>query len=126
MKDKVLWFSRHEITAAQVADLESLRYEVVTDAKATALASQNLTLTNYQHVSAQLMAIAKEMECHTIAGVFPTLILKEAWDQTRFFVHRSGTLGEGITLLAAHNETRSAEGGKPTFVHGGFFSVGLL
>lgn len=124
IKYKTLWFSRHPISADQAAEIGKF---LVLDERATAMASMNLTVDNYRQVAEELVAIANGHGCLYIAGVFPALIMAEAWDQTIFDIEQRGGTGDGrVVLLAAHNETRSAEGGKPTFHHGGFFSVGVL
>lgn len=124
IKHKTLWFSRHEPTTAQAFEIGAF---LVLDQRATALALTDLTTENYRQVVDQLVELADEHKVLYIAGVFPTLIMNESWDRVMFDISQRGGAGDGrVVLLEAHNETRSVEGGKPTFRHGGFYPVGAL
>jgi hypothetical protein len=73
-----------------------------------------------------LRALAKANGAKSVAGVFPTALLAEAWRNAVWAVNR-GDFGPGaVGLLAAVNDSRSPEGGKPTFTHLRWEEVGVI
>lgn len=124
---KVFWFSRHTPTDAQVKELESQGLELVVNDASYQLAK--IEMKDDDTVAAVLIGILSVCEligAKAVAGVFPVPIAQAAmWtadDAIAAGDYRPGT----ITLMAAWNVNRAAEGGRPTFTHKQFCQVGVL
>lgn len=111
---KALWFSRHEPTQKQMAELE-----IIVDPEATELAS--IPMDDWPEVGKVVRALidlCRRWKVSAIAGVFPTPMLYWALPQY-------GTKGE-LTLFAAWNVNRAPAGEPPKFEHREFLVVGYL
>lgn len=124
---KAFWFSRHTPTDAQVQELDSLGYELIVNDASYQLAK--IEMTDDDTVAAVItgiLAVCDLVGAKACAGVFPTPIAQVAmWtadDAIAAGDYQPGT----ITLMAAWNVNRAAEGGQPTFEHKRFCRVGIL
>jgi hypothetical protein len=121
-KIKAIWFSRHEPSPAQLADLDIANIEA-----GMALGAQSITSPEEAAAMARtLRALAKEHGATAVAGVFSTAMLEEAWKNAIFAVQRGDFGGGSISLLAAVNESRTPEGGTSTFAHLRWGEIGVI
>ncbi|MDD2479337.1 MAG: hypothetical protein PHS31_05560 [Victivallaceae bacterium] len=124
---KAFWFSRHTPTEAQVQELESLGYELIVNDASYQLG--NIELTNDDTVAAVLIGILSVCDlvgAKVCAGVFPVPIAQAAMRTADEAIAAGDYLPGTITLMAAWNVNRAAEGGRPTFEHKRFCRVGIL
>jgi hypothetical protein len=121
-KIKAIWFSRHLPTAAQADELDILNIE-----EGMALGHMPCTAPEQAAAMARtLRGRAKEHGATAVAGVFATSMLAEAWKNAIFAVQRGDFGGGSISLLAAVNESRTPEGGTPTFAHLRWEEIGVI
>ena len=113
---KVLWFSRHAPTAAQLAEIASNGEEIAAISDGQALGNRVINDdADRCSVVTALRELATLHAARSIYGVFATPVLESAIaDET------------GICLLSAWNIQRCVEGGKLTFEHKKFCVVGWL
>lgn len=123
----VIWFSRHAPTPAQTEEMEFLGFTPVAVDEGMSLGGIDLQdsyeVTLLVNTITQL---ARENRAKNIFGVFPTPILERMSRVARWAVERGDFTGEELGCYAAWNVQRSAEGGKPTFVHRRFCYIGAL
>lgn len=123
---KALWFSRHSPTEEQLDDINKHGKKLVIDDEISALAADTITVENCKTVIKKITDAVRRHQCNSVYGVFPTLILAESFGLCCDAANRGDFIGREYKIFAAHNIMRTPEGGKPTFHHGGFFSVGVL
>ena len=113
---KVIWFSRHAPTVAQLAEIASNGEEIAALSEGQALGARVINDdAELCAVVAALVDLANLHAARSIYGVFATPVLESAMGED-----------SGICLLAAWNVQRCAEGGKLTFEHKKFCAVGWL
>ena len=110
--NKCIWFSRHDITDDQAAEIAAAGYEVITDdAFVSKMAKQNMTSDEEFMEIVMYMMLLRNGGIRRFYGVFPpalrALLLK--------LKEKLG--GAPIELWEAWNVQRTPEGGKPTFEH---------
>lgn len=120
-----IWFSRHTPTAAQIQDAAQMGYVLTVTETASRLG--NVDLANdgdVRAVASQLVAHCDEQSAVAIFGVFAAPMLHSMYATASVAVAMSQW--DGILCFAAWNVMRSQEGGKPTFEHKSFVSIGRL
>ena len=114
-----IWFSRHRPTAAQLTEISERGFDLVALEEGLRLGAVNLADDETLDTTfAQLGALARDNRADAVFGVFPAPI------QARLV--NGAVIGVGTPCYASWNVQRPAEGGKPTFEHKRFCSVGLL
>jgi len=118
---KVIWFSRHEPTPAQVSDMgQTDAPEAVRLIKLTDLASK--TLDSDEDVDSVMDAI-REHRADAVYGVFPPAIQSEI---TRESMALAQDFGPHTHFHGAWNVNRAEEGERPSFEHLRFVVVGCI
>ena len=124
--NNAIWFSRHNPTDEQVADLAATGIALERIPEGIALGSTTLTDENSEAVIRQLVTLAKASGARRVYGVFSTHIMAKAFDLAMRCVANGDCYPGLITLFAAYNAARTPEGGVATFQHGGWKAVGVL
>lgn len=126
MKKRALWFSRHAPTAAQVAGIAAMGYEIAALDDGIRLGAMNLADDgDLKAVLSALLGLAAQHEAEVCFGVFAAPV-QECLHRTANDAVQAGDWGSALTCYAAWNVMRSADGGKPTFEHRRFCCVGAL
>jgi hypothetical protein len=116
---KALWFSRHQPTSAQLAEIKNIwEYELLfnmADAAKIELNTEEAVMEWVRELETHIAQLGVE----AVFGVFPTPILSYCFE-TR------NRRGKWVSLIAAWNVQRSIEGGKPTFEHKEFQIVAIF
>ena len=126
MKKKAVWFSRHAPSAAQLAEIAAMGFEIAGLADGPRLGS--MTLADDGDLNAVLTAVlglAAEHGAEACYGVFAAPV-QECLHRTADDAVQTGEWGKPLTCYAAWNIQRSQDGGKPTFEHLRFCCVGAL
>lgn len=123
---KALWFSRHAPSAAQVAEVAAMGYEIAAQEDGLRLGAINLADDGDMNaVLSALLGLAVEHGAIACFGVFAAPV-QECLHRTANDAVQAGEWGRGLTCYAAWNVQRSQDGGKPTFQHRRFCCVGAL
>jgi len=123
---KVLWFSRHAPTPAQVAEIAASGYEIAGLDDGLRLGAMNLADDgDVNAVLSALLGLAAEHAAEAVFGVFAAPV-QECLHRTADDAVQAGEWPQALTCYAAWNVQRSADGGKPTFEHRRFCCVGAL
>ena len=109
--NKCVWFSRHEITAEQSAEIAAAGYEVMEDCKLRDYAAMNITSDEEITEVIKYMQFLKNSGVQRFYGVFPAVIRSALLAWTGMFG------GNTLELWESWNVQRSPDGGKPTFEH---------
>jgi len=121
-----LWFSRHAPSAAQVAEVTAMGYEIAAQEDGLRLGAMNLSDDGDLHaVLSALRGLAAEHGAEVCFGVFAAPV-QECLHRTAADAVQAGKWGRVLTCYAAWNVQRSTDGGKPTFAHLRFCCVGAL
>ena len=124
-KKNVLWFSRHQPTAAQLAECEQRGWNVVALDQGMELGTRNILDDGDVYAIGQaLLVLAADHDASAIVGVWAAP-MQEALARTAQDAVQIGEW-QGVVCYAAWNVTRPAEGGKPVFEHRRFCAVGRL
>jgi len=120
-----LWFSRHQPTAAQVAEIEARGYTLVAIEEGMRLGAIPINSTEQvQLVWQDLVALARAgYSAHAVFGVFP-VPLAATWLKAGTVQACDGL--QPIPTYGAWNVQRSTEGGRPTFCHKEWMHVGFM
>ena len=123
---KAIWFSRHAPSAAQLAEIAAMGYEISAQDVGLRLGSRNLADGYDVHaVLLALLGLAAEHGAEACFGVFAAP-MQECLHRTANDAVQAGAWGRVLTCYAAWNVQRSQDGGKPTFAHRRFCCVGAL
>lgn len=123
---KALWFSRHAPSAAQLAEIAAMGYEIAAQEDGLRLGAMNINDDgDLNAVLTALLALAAEHSAEACFGVFAAPV-QECLHRTANDAVQAGEWGRVLTCYAAWNVQRSADGGKPTFSHLRFCCVGAL
>jgi hypothetical protein len=126
MKKKALWFSRHAPTAAQLAEVAAMGYEIAALDEGMRLGAMNLADNgDLNAVLSALLGLATEHAAEACFGVFAAPV-QECLRRTADDAVQAGEWGRVLPCFAAWNVQRSTDGGKPTFAHFRFCRVGAL
>lgn len=117
-----VWFSRHEPTPAQLEEIEKKGFTLLNVEKGRELGSVELVSEEQaDQVRRALISLCKEADAEAVFGVFPVPIA------TDLFTSGWDGLGHGkIQAFSAWNVRRSVEGGRATFEHKKWCSLGYL
>ena len=121
----VIWFSRHQPSAEQLAEIASMGWQIAAIEDGLRLGAMNMQDGgDVLAFGCALMALAAVHDAVAIIGVW-TAPMMEALART---AQDSVQLGEwrGVPCYAAWNISRPVEGGKPVFDHRRFCCVGRL
>ena len=121
----VIWFSRHQPSAEQLAEIASMGWQIAAIEDGIRLGAMNIQDDgDVLAVGSALLALVAEADAVAIIGVW-TAPMQEALART---AQDSVRLGEwrGLPCYAAWNISRPVEGGKPVFEHRRFCCVGRL
>lgn len=111
MKSKAIWFSRHDITDDQAAEIAAAGYEVITDGNLKGFAVKNMTSDEEVMEIVMYMMLLRNGGIRRFYGVFPPAL-------RALLLKLKEKLGGGpIELWESWNIQRSPDGGKPTFEH---------
>jgi hypothetical protein len=107
-----IWFSRHQTTAEQIADAESIGFSISGVARGMELGAISLTsVQDVEYVNNELHNLCHDCRAIAIFGVIP-VPLRAYW-----LAHRKSCPAR---VWEAWNVQRTVEGGKPTFAHKGW------
>ena len=110
--NKCVWFSRHDMTESQAAEIAAAGYEVVKDCKLTELAGMNMTSDEEVREAIMYMMLLRDRYAvNRFYGVFPPALRSALIAWTGMFS------GNTIELWESWNIQRTPDGGKPTFEH---------
>lgn len=109
--NKAVWFSRHALTEAQAEEIAAAGYEVIEDAKVSALAIRNMTSDEEVMETIMYMQQLLRSGIQRFYGVFPPAIRSALLAWTGMFG------GNTLELWESWNIQRTPDGGKPTFEH---------
>lgn len=109
--NKAIWFSRHALTEEQAEEIAAAGYEVISDAKVSEMAKQNITSEEEVMNIVDSFMELRNHGVNRIYGVFPPALRSALLAWTGMFG------GNTVELWEAWNITRSPDGGKPTFEH---------
>lgn len=129
MKEKILqnaiWFSRHNPSAEQLAEIAGEGNALVAIEEGIALGSRNINSEDdLDDVVRHIRALARKHSAWTIYGVFPVPVLGVMCSYVG--VSYDDTPGRGLHCFSAWNVTRSNDGEKPSFSHKKFLFIGML
>jgi hypothetical protein len=123
---KAVWFSRHAPSAAQLAEIAAMGYEIAAQEDGLRLGAMNLADDgDLNAVLTALMGLAATHGAEACFGVFAAPV-QECLHRTANDAVQAGEWGRVLTCYAAWNVQRSQDGGKPTFEHRRFCCVGAL
>lgn len=123
---KSLWFSRHAPSAAQVAEVAAMGYEIAAQDDGLRLGAMNLADDgDLNAVLSAVLGLATEHGAEAVFGVFAAPV-QECLHRTANDAVQAGEWPKALTCYAAWNVQRSTDGGKPTFEHRRFCCVGAL
>lgn len=121
----VLWFSRHQPTEAQLAEISARGWKLYKLDDGLRLGGMSIQDDGDVHaVGYALLALAEESEAVAILGVW-TAPMQELLARTAQDAVERGEW-DGVPCYAAWNTSRPSEGGKPVFEHRRFCCVGRL
>lgn len=121
-----IWFSRHAPSAAQVAEIAALGFNVAAQEDGLRLGAMNMAEDgDLNAVLSALLGLAAQHEAEACFGVFAAPV-QECLHRTANDAVQAGEWGRVLTCYAAWNVQRSTAGGKPTFEHRRFCCVGAL
>ena len=104
---QALWFSRHQPTPEQVAEIKRMGYELVeVDTGIKVGGIEIVTDADVDSVVRDLVLTANWHQACAIFGVFPAPVLERFWE---FKI--------GMRLFSAWNVRRSQNGGTASFAH---------
>ena len=115
-----LWFSRHQPTESQLAEISQLGYSLVALKAGVELGSESIeSIGQANRIICELIALSNDFDASAVFGVFPTPILgliraKNRENETQ------------LPCFAAWNIQRSIEGQKPTFEHKQWVPIGSI
>jgi hypothetical protein len=123
---KALWFSRHAPSAAQLAEVAAMGFEIAAQEDGLRLGAMNLADDgDLNAVLSALLGLAAEHGAEAVFGVFAAPV-QECLHRTANDAVQAGEWGKPLTCYATWNVQRSQDGGKPTFAHLRFCCVGAL
>lgn len=125
IKKNAIWFSRHQPTTEQLAEIAGMGWQIHDLESGLKLGAMNLQDDgDVNAVGSALLAMVSECDAVAIIGVW-TAPMQEALSRT---AQDSVQLGgwRGVPCYAAWNISRPVEGGKPVFEHRRFCCVGRL
>ena len=123
---KAIWFSRHAPSAAQLAEVAAMGFEIAAQEDGLRLGAMNLTDDgDLNAVLSAVLGLAAEHGAEACFGVFAAPV-QECLHRTANDAVQAGEWPKALTCYAAWNVQRSADGGKPTFEHRRFCCVGAL
>jgi len=118
--EKAIWFSRHEPTAAQKAEIEKRGYKLIHVEEGKRLGSMPI---NSEEDLSIIIAEICALEPDAVFGVFPAPLQGEITEKaaTNWL---NGT--SSVPCFEAWNVNRAPEGERPQFTHKRFVWVGDL
>jgi hypothetical protein len=128
-----IWLSRHQPTAEQIADAETLGYTITAIEPGKTLGS--VDIRDNGDVKAVVSGVFAQVAEHKAAAIFgvPSAPILAQLARTAADAIQRGALAPGdgqengdVPFFAAWNVSRSVEGGKPTFAHQAWCLVGHL
>lgn len=112
-----IWFSRHQPTESQLAEISAMGYTLVALPLGIELGSENIeSIGHANRLVCELVALCYDNNATAVFGVFATPMLGIMYART----------SESIPCFAAFNVSRSIEGQKPTFEHKQWIQIGNL
>jgi hypothetical protein len=122
-----IWFSRHDPTVEQVADVEANGNTLVAIEDGKRLGAISIETDEDLHrVIGDLIALARTHEAYVIYGVFPVPMSEQLLRNDAASYNDDDHDYDYLTCKASWNVMRSVEGGKPTFKHKQWVYVGCL
>lgn len=130
MKEKILqnaiWFSRHNPSAEQLAEIAGEGRALIALEEGIALGSRSIdSEEDRDEVIMRIRELARKHSAHAIYGVFPAPVLA-VMCYNYVGVSYDDTAGRGLHCFSAWNVTRAKEGEKPSFAHKKFLFIGML
>jgi hypothetical protein len=125
MNSNAIWFSRHNPTQDQLAQIEAMGLKLC---QPMGLGAEK-ALENKEDVRATLAllsAAARELKADYVFGVFPPALRSIADRRSTTAVSAGDYCHRGLEMMEAWNAMRSPEGGKPTFIHLKWVGTGAL
>jgi hypothetical protein len=114
---KAIWFSHHDATREQVAEITTRGYELARESEGKSLGSMAINDESDLHV---VMCSLRFLKPDAVFGVFSAPV------QAAISVAGQTTDDREVPCFAAWNVNRSPEGEKPQFEHRKFVRVGTL
>ena len=122
-----LWFSRHQPSAEQLGEIATKGFTLVDVESGVALGARSIESgDDCRAIVESLLALKAKHSAKAVFGVFPTPILGWAFRDAEQAILLGDWSRSPISLWAAWNVTRTPEGGKPTFCHKTWQTVGVL
>jgi len=123
-----LWFSRHEPTAEQLADVVARGYTLVALTEGMTLGAVNIVgPKDAEMVYSSLLELASAHGARAVFGVFPTPIQAQLCLRSiELALCGPEALRGGVSCYASWNAKRTPDGGRPTFAHQSWELVGYL
>ena len=122
----VIWFSRHQPTPEQLAEIASEGNALVDLGEGIALGSRSIdSEEDRNEVIMRIRELARKHSASAIYGVFPAPVLG-VMCSNYVGVSYDDTPGRGLHCFSAWNVTRSIDGEKPSFSHKKFLFIGML
>jgi hypothetical protein len=123
---KIVWFSRHEITASQIREARKIvRNE---DAEINWMKVEGETSieddVTATAVTAEILDKAERLGGGYVFGVFPPPILNRIAHIVGMAIDRGDHRKDCVAFYTPWNVARTPEGGKPTFEHKCFLWIG--
>lgn len=123
---QAVWFSRHDPTEDQLAEIHEKGFILSHVESGKALGSVNLDddvkVTNVIESLMTLLAAPSG----AIFGVFPAPVMCQMTYYTETCIQRGDWMSGTVECYASWNVSRPAEGGKPSFTHQQWCHVGNL
>ena len=114
-----IWFSRHQPTESQLAEINAMGHALVALNLGIELGSENIeSIGHANRLVCELVALCHDNDAIAVFGVFPTPMLGLMYARSGANVH--------IPCFAAFNISRSIEGQKPSFEHKQWIQIGAL
>ena len=110
--NKCVWFSRHDMTESQSAEIAAAGYEIYKDDFVSRMATANMTSDEeVMDVVMYIQLLRDRIGVERFYGVFPPAL------RSALLTWREKFGGAPVELWEAWNVNRSPDGGKPTFEH---------
>jgi len=117
--NNAIWFSRHQPTESQLAEISAMGYTLVALNLGIELGSENIeSIGHANRLVCELVALCHDNDATAVFGVFATPMLGLMYSRLK--------IDEQIPCFAAFNISRSIEGQKPSFEHKQWMQIGTL
>ena len=122
-----VWFSRHAPTEEQLAEIEEMCYQLIDIPSGMGLGSRSINSDNdLADMVKSIRVLVERGGARAIFGVFPAPLQWMLVEGVYYSHVGNNLVTDGVGCYASWNVSRMVEGGKPSFTHKRFVSVGTF